>query len=982
MANKIDDVVAGSQNISGDTLSKNLAFNAQCFLIQSMFEISRKAENVRPEAANVAGLPDPSGQRSARPHPIEKMRDQNWAQSMSRYKYIAPVISHVPGGSSTTYSALIRKKNGDKLAEITPDLMALLVPTLRIYRVDYKAKVDPFDDTKKIPDLAGATTEREIIFDDFVDPNDFERIFTNKQGRLGGTGIKSFQWDLKGVNPGDVDANITAQLNIHFNDVSDLFADAEGVRQTRAGRPGKASFLDLIIYAPQQAATAGIGADDPTYMLYDGVFFEIKAVVGWAVPPQASGMFPRSDGTTLEDFQEAVRHSQTALFLQLTTHRFDFNQDGTANLVINYRARYDNKRNSDDIFNVDIEQRKDLRAIQEEKAEYPDRFKESDKKVPSAGLKKFRKATFDMEALLANRYNQIVNKLLYKLYQVDAKPLQLGVVKGEGDADIEGASMSELNKMITDTKGGKEDYDAAAAQVGIVPNAAQVPEMFLGQANSTAMLEQFFKVGAVTRYDPPRALDAMQSQYITNVTGQYVAADRAAQKRGQKFEAAPDENSPGGSLDKRSMVANTKKRTSYRVPFFFLGDLIEAAIEVLVLNANSPLTARKEMQKFITTDIDFFNLKYFYTLGEALLAKRGIRGRAGASANPLPAGWTPGVYFRDLRLGRLSLSKEQRKKTYRAINIASIPIQFDYFLEWYAQTVAAQRRQFYFINNFIVDVLHQLVRPTLSAQCFHGIPPQQTHIAMIDFMVNKDAQIIKYLFPPTVAAADSITMNYGLGPDPDFSGTSVAEVSTRASSIETLEDRGLVPAPSSPALQPGQSLGAGGPKNYQNIKVITLSTVQPDLLEGDPIDDKRRGIYHFIVGADRGLLKNATFNRMDAPFLKEARIDRNRIAGAEQLRELYNVNLKLYGAPILKPGQLIYVSPSPLGFGNPRDRSSPARFLGIGGYHLITAVQSTIDSQGYQTSIKALHQSMPAVEERIGDWNNFRIGTPTPSDAG
>ena len=241
-------------------------------------------------------------------------------------------------------------------------------------------------------------------------------------------------------------------------------------------------------------------------------------------------------------------------------------------------------------------------------------------------------------------------------------------------------------------------------------------------------------------------------------------------------------------------------------------------------------------------------------------------------------------------------------------------------------------------------------------------------------MVNKDAKILGYLFPETAAAAGDA--GYNLGPDPDFA-LPVAEVSTAVSAVETLEEGDYIPAAQSPALQPDEidpSTGRklGGPKNYENIKVITLSTVQPDLLEGDPIVDKRRGIYHFIVGADQGLLKNATFNRMDAPFLKEARIDRNRVAGAEQLRELYNVNLKLYGAPILKPGQLIYVSPSPLGFGDPRDGRSPARFLGIGGYHLITAVQSTIDSQGYQTSIKALHQSMPAIEERIAEWADYR----------
>jgi len=69
--------------------------------------------------------------------------------------------------------------------------------------------------------------------------------------------------------------------------------------------------------------------------------------------------------------------------------------------------------------------------------------------------------------------------------------------------------------------------------------------------------------------------------------------------------------------------------------------------------------------------------------------------------------------------------------------------------------------------------------------------------------------------------------------------------------------------------------------------------------------------------------------------------------------------LRLYGSPLLKPGQYIYVTPAPLGFGNPAKKNSPARFLGIGGYHLVTEVNSTTGRDGYETTVKALHQAMP-----------------------
>jgi len=141
-----------------------------------------------------------------------------------------------------------------------------------------------------------------------------------------------------------------------------------------------------------------------------------------------------------------------------------------------------------------------------------------------------------------------------------------------------------------------------------------------------------------------------------------------------------------------------------------------------------------------------------------------------------------------------------------------------------------------------------------------------------------------------------------------------------------------------------------------------MNTVGPDYLSGKYEDNTGAGIHHFVVGQDRGLLKSATFDRTDAPYLREGRVNRNRTLGAQQLRELYNVSLKLYGTPALKPGQYVYVTPSLFGFGNLRTKGSLARILGIGGYHLIVSVESKIDRNGYETSVKALHQSFPALE--------------------
>jgi hypothetical protein len=447
---------------------------------------------------------------------------------------------------------------------------------------------------------------------------------------------------------------------------------------------------------------------------------------------------------------------------------------------------------------------------------------------------------------------------------------------------------------------------------------------------------------STNQYD--KGLDKLgESDQVTALQASTIVSQLGVQRKKRRGVPRSDRNS-------RAMQQRDLETMGIDVPFFFLGDLIEAAVYVLLDNqsAATKKEVQDSLQKFITTDIEFFDLKAFYDIGQKMTTMLNARGAPTPSGEK--AGFTPGTYFKMLKLGRMSLSKSQRKRVYKPINIASIPIQFDYFVEWYAQTVAAQRRQFYFLNNFIVDVLTQLVRPSLSAQCFYGIPAQQTHLSMIDFMVSKQQN-------NTPGAAPVAPLEEALFPRPGDGPFSMVHT------ISALEEGNLLPAPCIVAKGTDAQVGLSGPGLYTNFKVITLTTVHPDLLEGNYRADREVGIYHFIVGADRGLLKEATFNRMDAPYLREARIDRNRIAGAEQLRELYNVNLSLYGAPILKPGQLIYVTPSPLGFGDPRSKNSVSRYLGIGGYHMVISVQSAIDSQGYSTKVKALHQAMPALDD-------------------
>ena len=386
------------------------------------------------------------------------------------------------------------------------------------------------------------------------------------------------------------------------------------------------------------------------------------------------------------------------------------------------------------------------------------------------------------------------------------------------------------------------------------------------------------------------------------------------------------------------------------VTFFLLGDLLEGLIEVTQTGGIKEEIQRSRMG-LITTDLEFINVGVFYDAVTGYQEEQTAQYKGGETWHQRAAFKSlisPKQFFKKLAFRELSFSKEDKKKLYRPINIASIPIQYDYFVDWYIKKVVKPQVQTYYFNRFIADLLRDLVMPALSGRCFYGIPQTHYHLTQLDVLADVDSPFSKALYTPPGTQSETGTV---------FTS---ALVENKALPIQlTSKPRGTVNAL-------GQRVGLSpsrlGPAIHRNFKVLLVTDPAYMSFEaGDYREDREKGIYHFIVGADRGLLKSASFQRVDAPYMPEARISRDRVAGAEQLRELYNVTLKLYGAPLIKPGQYIYVTPAPIGFGSPKSKRSIARYLGIGGYHLVTSVENNISSKGYETTVKALHQALPYI---------------------
>ena len=59
------------------------------------------------------------------------------------------------------------------------------------------------------------------------------------------------------------------------------------------------------------------------------------------------------------------------------------------------------------------------------------------------------------------------------------------------------------------------------------------------------------------------------------------------------------------------------------------------------------------------------------------------------------------------------------------------------------------------------------------------------------------------------------------------------------------------------------------------------------------------------------------------------------------------------------PGSTIYIDPSSVGFGDPRNKRSAAARLGLGGYYVVTSVSTTYSNGVLSTNLEAVFNSWP-----------------------
>ena len=308
--------------------------------------------------------------------------------------------------------------------------------------------------------------------------------------------------------------------------------------------------------------------------------------------------------------------------------------------------------------------------------------------------------------------------------------------------------------------------------------------------------------------------------------------------------------------------------------------------------------------------------------------------------------------------------------------IASIPITIDGYKNWFMNEILGTDLYNMPVMEFLQTFVNDVCGCFLSEICFTREEDKSILFRQGNILANKSinlgATARAYKGGDINIDEDANSRSFENSVEDEYTATSeVTETGVEfdyvGSSVETGEME----------LTEGNKIDSVFPLHLSSglyghqvmeYAVIYVDTPPKNIETGTGIstDNSNEGILHFHIGADRGILKNASWSKQNVQYLRESRMFRSQgLGNYAQLATYYNVSLNLFGNFLLFPGMQFYLDPFAIGgqkFGRPNEPGSEikdsaedinfSRLMGIGGYHLVTGVKATITPQKFETTVE------------------------------
>jgi hypothetical protein len=290
------------------------------------------------------------------------------------------------------------------------------------------------------------------------------------------------------------------------------------------------------------------------------------------------------------------------------------------------------------------------------------------------------------------------------------------------------------------------------------------------------------------------------------------------------------------------------------------------------------------------------------------------------------------------------------------VNFADIPVSVKYMSGWLTNKLLKKDQAVYPLVQFMKDLFNDLIKKYLNkSDCYPFSIKQKVRLfqsVITSYPKKKPDEITAIISAKSLPGNRLNILNFGKDDFPLFNISGQSEFNRP---------------------NPGFEL-------EMNYFVFYAGRTQPmDLMNGIRSKDEDRGIFHYVLGKDRGILKTIRLNKTNSPGLKEVRFEQEGYDGLRQLREIYDVDIDSYANVRAFPGNYIFVDPR--GFDPSLAGFSKDGFdltdLGVGGYFMIVRSEHEFGPGLANTKLTAVwvaaatsEKENKMIEESIGANNN------------
>ena len=758
-------------------------------------------------------------------------------------------------------------------------------------------------------DEANEPYETEFNFDSHT--KNIEQALQNTQRRGVGVGIKNFDFTYDGSNPFSVKKSIKATLKIFANSMDELFEE-------RGNESRPISYIDLALKTRQPTrSNDNCASADPQSRAaalreanLSKLNFRLKAVIGWATPNGYGPWDQMSNLTTSEnENRQALLDGIYNSYVTLNLTPTIHDFDFDEMGRVTFTIKY--LAYIEDYYDTPIFNIFAGASMASDGG--------SEASTPAApGAESEEGATPPAAPDVSNiTAKQIIRNLRLQYYSRNC-----------GDVD-------DVVDNVRENLALEANKEKEAVLQSLISNLKAKDRLY--HINLPFEQVQFYNSAG-----PFHAWDAGGAFSINTDSDNSTAVEAEMQTAFASYDFNADVDADAQKVFKASLQVDSP--TNYALSYFYVSDLIDSILEEIgseidslpgiLTTAFEPYTDITDCQK--TMEIDKFERakqnykKLRILLGPVEFVNQGKRGEDG--------------------LGGRS----------KNVNFGDIPVSVRYFVEWLTAEMFKKDRTTYTLTTFLNNLFNKLVRDFLNNEtCFAWNIKQKVRI--------NQSSLTSY---PTGGVIDEITQ---LLTGAKKIRANMSEIKQAGSPI--LNTSGPQPRGDDGfrefATNPIASLPVNHEMNY--FVYFAGRTAPRELMKGRKEEDEAKGIFHYMLGRDRGLIKNIKLSKTDSRGLAEVRFEQDGYDGLKQLRVVYDVQIDSFADIKTYPGTYIFIDPR--GFAPNtnliKDNVFNLTQYGLGGYYMIVKSEHAFGAGQANSTIYAKWvNSIEATAQEQSDADN------------